>query len=294
MKNIKHQLRNILLSCVGIAAASYGQAQMVTVAVGINQPASLVASAGATATIDMCEGDTIAIGGNPTATGGTSPFVYTWSPGTDLSATTVSNPLAYPGSNITYSLMVTDVNNCSSTATVAVDVNTIPSAAFSAVGTGLTVAFTDQSVGTVTSYAWDFGDGGTSTVASPSHTYANYGTYTVCLTVDNNGCTSTFCDTTDVLVGIAPAAVIPGVQVYPNPYQGETQLHFDMTETAQVKVEAFDVAGKFVGLVADGLRDAGSQTIRFSAADFDKPAGVYLLRLTVGERTMTLRVNEIR
>ncbi len=97
-----------------------------------------------------------------------------------------------------------------------------------------------------------------------------------------------------MIVGLTPSAAIPGVQVYPNPYQGETQVHFDMTETAHVKVEAFDVAGKFVGLVADGLRDAGSQSIRFSAADFDAPAGVYLLRLTVGERTMTLRVNEMR
>ena len=51
----------------------------------------------------------------------------------------------------------------------------------------LTVQFSDQSTGTVSSRAWDFGDGtGTSTDASPSYTYQNAGTYTVKLTVANS------------------------------------------------------------------------------------------------------------
>src|SRR5262249_46339779 len=47
----------------------------------------------------------------------------------------------------------------------------------------LTVAFQDQSLGTVTSRAWDFGDGSNSAAASPSHIYSAAGTYTVSLTV---------------------------------------------------------------------------------------------------------------
>jgi PKD repeat protein len=46
--------------------------------------------------------------------------------------------------------------------------------------------------GTVESYAWSFGDGSTGTGASPSHTYAEEGTYPVKLTVtDDSGTTST-------------------------------------------------------------------------------------------------------
>jgi PKD repeat protein len=42
--------------------------------------------------------------------------------------------------------------------------------------------------GTITSYAWNFGDGGTDTGASPAHRYPAAGTYTVTLTVtDNDG-----------------------------------------------------------------------------------------------------------
>jgi len=47
----------------------------------------------------------------------------------------------------------------------------------------LTVNFTDQSTGQITSWSWDFGDGSTSTEQSPSHTYNNSGIYTVTLTV---------------------------------------------------------------------------------------------------------------
>ena len=49
----------------------------------------------------------------------------------------------------------------------------------------LTVQFNDSSSGTVTSYEWDFGDGANSTEQNPVHTYTNYGTYNVSLTVTN-------------------------------------------------------------------------------------------------------------
>jgi len=60
-------------------------------------------------------------------------------------------------------------------------------AAFSASPTSgripLEVAFTDQSAGHVTSWNWTFGDGATSTLQNPTHTYMRPGQYTVSLTV---------------------------------------------------------------------------------------------------------------
>ena len=53
------------------------------------------------------------------------------------------------------------------------------------------VEFTDQSSGTLTSWSWDFGDGGTSTEQNPTHVYTVPGTYTVTLTVTDNGGTDT-------------------------------------------------------------------------------------------------------
>ena len=59
------------------------------------------------------------------------------------------------------------------------------------------VDFTNASTAfdTDLTYLWDFGDGGNSSLESPSHAYASAGTYSVCLTVSNSlGCSEQFCD----------------------------------------------------------------------------------------------------
>jgi len=49
----------------------------------------------------------------------------------------------------------------------------------------LTVVFTDTSAGNPNSWEWNFGDGGTSTLKSPSHQYMNAGIFTVTLKAKN-------------------------------------------------------------------------------------------------------------
>ncbi len=50
----------------------------------------------------------------------------------------------------------------------------------------LSVTFTDSSTGSPVFWAWDFGDGTSSTDQNPSHSYAAVGSYSVTLTVNNN------------------------------------------------------------------------------------------------------------
>jgi PKD repeat protein len=62
---------------------------------------------------------------------------------------------------------------------------------------GTTFAFTDSSNGgamQIISWSWDFGDGNTSTVQNPTHTYNVPGPFLVCLTISNGSCTSVYCD----------------------------------------------------------------------------------------------------
>jgi PKD repeat protein len=54
----------------------------------------------------------------------------------------------------------------------------------------LTVVFTDESMGNIDTYTWDFGDGQTSEEQNPSYTYDRQGTYTVMLTVAGPGGTA--------------------------------------------------------------------------------------------------------
>jgi PKD repeat protein len=56
-------------------------------------------------------------------------------------------------------------------------------------------SFTNTSVGSPTSYYWDFGDGQSSTSANTNHIYAGGNAYAPCLTVNYaNGCSNTYCD----------------------------------------------------------------------------------------------------
>jgi PKD repeat protein len=69
--------------------------------------------------------------------------------------------------------------------------NTAPVAQFTSSCTDLSCDFTDLSSdadGTVDSYAWTFGDGGSASTKNPSHAYTSANTYDVTLTVtDNDG-----------------------------------------------------------------------------------------------------------
>lgn len=60
-----------------------------------------------------------------------------------------------------------------------------PVADFSYADNDLTISFTDLSTDAI-SWLWDFGDGNTSTVQNPTHSYPDYGNYEIFLYVENN------------------------------------------------------------------------------------------------------------
>jgi PKD repeat protein len=72
-----------------------------------------------------------------------------------------------------------------------------PRANFTSQDSFLTVTFNDGSSGP-TNWFWNFGDGNTSTSQHPQHTYADFGTYIVCLQVWNECGADTICDTLNI------------------------------------------------------------------------------------------------
>jgi len=131
----------------------------------------------------ICPGETV----NFTSTS-TAASTFSWSfPGGSPSTSTSPNPqveYATPGS---YNVTLTVSNALGSdteSASNFVVVGETPSADFSSSASALTVSFTDQSIN-ATSWAWDFGDGNSSSDQNPMHTYANGGAYTVTLLVTN-------------------------------------------------------------------------------------------------------------
>jgi PKD repeat protein len=102
---------------------------------------------------------------------------------------------------------------------------------FTASGNGSpTVNFTPADL-TATSYAWDFGDGSTSTQITPTHTYAASGSYTVTLVVSNGSCSETITQTfkTETL-GINDSHVFTAFTAFPNPAKDVITLNINSSK----------------------------------------------------------------
>lgn len=88
--------------------------------VTIAQPQLLQANAGTDKQI--ISGNSITIGGNPSAKFGTPGYIYLWQPSTSLSSFTSSNPSAFPIQTTIYILSVTDNKGCTDFDTTIVTV----------------------------------------------------------------------------------------------------------------------------------------------------------------------------
>nr|MBP7270695.1 PKD domain-containing protein [Bacteroidia bacterium] len=130
---------------------------------------------------------------------GDRPVSWQWSFG-DGTASTAQNPSHLYNSNGTYvvCLTATFATGCWTTTCDSIYVGQTlacnASYTFTVSPAGV-YDFQNTSIGSGgLTYSWDFGDGTTSTVANPSHTFPAPGTYTVCLSIaDGAGCSDTYC-----------------------------------------------------------------------------------------------------
>lgn len=79
---------------------------------------------------------------------------------------------------------------------------------------------------------------------------------------------------------------------YPNPFASRTTLPYFLPEAQQVRVVAYDVLGREVTVLAEGVRTAGQHEAIFDVAGL--PSGLYVIRLTAGETSLTRRVTVVR
>jgi PKD repeat protein len=163
-----------------------------------------------------------------------------------------------------------------------------PAADFSAMPTSgtapLAVQFTDRSTGGATSWRWDFGDGGTSTVQSPSHTYAAAGTFTVTLTTTNAGGSDAEVKTGYITVQPPPlAADFSG-----SPTSGKVPLNVQFTDRS---------SGGATGWSWDFNNDGTTDSTVQNPSYRYQVAGTYTVRLTVrdasGGSASTTKTNYI-
>ncbi len=146
------------------------------------------------------------------------------------------------------------------------------------------VAFSDSSSanpGTIVSWAWDFGDGGTSSTQNTGHTYTADGNYQVCLYImTSDSCTDQFCDSVliDCLTSMAGMeGGISDLHIYPNPTSEIAHVTFTLPRNSVISWEIHSMEGKLLKSERSLHLSAGRQEIAISLEKY--PSGWYLIEL---------------
>ena len=74
-------------------------------------------------------------------------------------------------------------------------------------------------------------------------------------------------------------------QNYPNPFNPSTKIRYAVAERAHVRLNVFDVAGRRVATLVDGVKSRGDHRVTFDAGNL--PSGRYVYRLKAGEKTLS-------
>lgn len=143
---------------------------------------------------------------------------YLWVFGDGDSSTAVSPTHTFTQSgHYTVTVYATSVLGCSGSTTLDIEVYPIPIAdvGLDSIEGCVPFTFTFPNVSILgDTFAWDFGDGGTSTVSNPTHTFYLPGTFNITLTATSvNGCVNV--QTNPGLVQVHPQ---PEAGFFPDPY----------------------------------------------------------------------------
>jgi hypothetical protein len=91
--------------------------------------------------------------------------------------------------------------------------------------------------------------------------------------------------------GAAPNALTLAAP-FPNPARGAATVAYALSAPADISLAVYDVLGREVAVLDRGARAAGSHAVRWAAPG--APPGLYLLRLSDGERTATRKLVVVR
>jgi len=153
---------------------------------------------------------------------------------------------------------------------------------------------------------WSWGDGTTSTGIYPTHTYANAGWYTICMTAYwACGDTTTYC-TTDSIYKAAGAMVtinvintqngintntqnMTALNAYPNPFTDDLTVNFTSYENKTITYTLFDMMGNQVAK-ENVSAHKGDNEFKINTDGISK--GVYFINLSgnEGKKTSTIKV----
>ena len=249
-----------------------------------------------------------------------SPTSWAWSFG-DGGTSTDKSPVHTYTTAGTYTVTLTASNGAGSDTVTrsgyitAGSAASIPVAMFHANTTSgdipLAVQFLDSSTNSPTSWAWSFGDGGTSTEQSPVHTYTAAGTYTVTLTATNAGGSNTVTKAGEIIVSTVSTTPVASfistvesgnapltVQFVDSSTNTPTSWVWSFgdgnTSTAQNPSHTYVTEGTYtVTLTATNSRGSDTETkAGFITVTFTEPVANFTANMTTGTAPFVVQFND--
>ncbi len=134
------------------------------------------------------------------------------------------------------------------------------------------VSFHDKSETSIKEWSWNFGDGGTSNLQHPSHSYTIAGYYDVSLTVTNCFGADSVVKTGIVHVGISSSEQELGLKLYPNPAKDYIML--ELTSNQRINsISMYTLMGKQIMSVQNIYQSSYKLNISNNAS------GVYFIEI---------------
>jgi hypothetical protein len=79
-------------------------------------------------------------------------------------------------------------------------------------------------------------------------------------------------------------------QNFPNPFQQETTIKYQIPKAGHVELKVYDLMGREITTLVNQSQVTGVHSVRFNATEQDIPDGMYYCRLTVGSFSRTIKI----
>ena len=213
---------------------------------------------------------------------------YTWDFGDGSKVTAKKDTSHSYAKGGTYKVMLIALNSngCNDTLKKTVTILQSPDASFTFSKVGFQKFKFIPKDSTITNFIWNFGDSFTDKInIKPVHGYKGNLVHIVSFTATSkNNCTSTSMDTTPVSTFIeTEMRAVTDIRIYPNPFKESTIISYQLENAVNVSLEVYDMTGRKVATLASGNEGSGEHSVVFDPTVYQIKAGVYMLRVFIGE-----------
>jgi len=208
-----------------------------------------------------------------------------------------SHTFNVPGKDTVW-LKVTNTNGCPDSVSSILAINPIPSVHWTVSQNINTYTFlANDTTLSANDYQWAFGDNDSANGFRSTHIYSKDSTYPVSLIItDKDLCSNSFDSSIYAIYsGMAATQAKPfSLKIYPNPFTSEQSISYILSQSQNVELILTDITGKQLASLVDETQNAGQHIFTLDAAKYNIEAGMYFLRMIVGDEAVEEKIVRIK